>query len=160
MFKLSHDYIHLTCQQSNAQNSPSQASPVRELRTSRCSRWIWKMQRNQRSNCQHPLDHRKAREFQKNIFCFTDYTKAFDCVDHNKLENSSKDGNTRPPDLPPEKPVCRSRRNRSGHGTMDWFKIGKGVHQGCIMSPCLFNLYAEYIIRSAGCTMEDGMEIP
>ena len=118
------------------------------------------MQRNQRSNCQHPLDHRKAREFQKNIFCFTDYTKAFDCVDHNKLENSSKDGNTRPPDLPPEKPVCRSRRNRSGHGTMDWFKIGKGVHQGCIMSPCLFNLYAEYIIRSAGCTMEDGMEIP
>ena len=49
---------------------------------------------------------------------------------------------------------------RSGHGTMDWFKIGKGVHQGCILSPCLFNLYAEYIIRSSGCTMEDGMEIP
>ena len=111
MFKLSHDYIHLTCQQSNAQNSPSQASTVRELRTSRCSRWIWKMQRNQRSNCQHPLDHRKAREFQKNIFCFIDYTKAFDCVDHNKLENSSKDGNTRPPDLAPEKPVCSSRSN-------------------------------------------------
>ena len=55
---------------------------------------------------------RKAREFQKNIyFCFIDYTKAFDCVDHNKLEDSERDGNTRPPDLPPEKSVCRSRSN-------------------------------------------------
>ena len=54
----------------------------------------------------------KAREFQKNIyFCFTDYAKAFDCVNHNKLESSSRDGNTRPPDLPPEKSVCRSRSN-------------------------------------------------
>ena len=54
----------------------------------------------------------KAREFQKNIyFCFVNYAKAFDCVDHNKLENSSRDGNTRPPDLPPEKLVCRSRSN-------------------------------------------------
>ena len=55
----------------------------------------------------------KARAFQKNIyFCFTDYAKAFDCVDHNKLENSSRDRNTRPPDLPPEKSVCRSKSNR------------------------------------------------
>ena len=54
----------------------------------------------------------KANEFQKNVyFCFIDYDKAFDCVDHNKLENSSRDGNTRPPDLPPEKSVCRSRSN-------------------------------------------------
>ena len=54
----------------------------------------------------------KAREFQRNIyFCFIDYTKAFDSVDHNKLENSERDGNTRPPDLPPEKSVCKSRRN-------------------------------------------------
>jgi len=54
----------------------------------------------------------KAREFQKNIYyCFIDYAKAFDCVDHNKLKNSLRDGNTRPPDLPPEKPVCRSRSN-------------------------------------------------
>ena len=53
----------------------------------------------------------KAREFQKNICCFTDYAKGFDCVDHNKLENSSRDGNTRPPYLPPEKPVCRSGSN-------------------------------------------------
>ena len=56
---------------------------------------------------------KKAREFQKNIyFCFIDYAKAFDCVDHIKLENSERDGNTRPPDLPPEKSVCRSRSNR------------------------------------------------
>ena len=55
---------------------------------------------------------KKAREFQKNIsFCFTDYAKAFDCVDHSKLENSERDVNTRPPDLPPQKSVCRSRRN-------------------------------------------------
>ena len=53
----------------------------------------------------------KAREFQKNIYCFTDYTKVFECVDQNKLENSSRDGNTRPPDPPVEKPVCRSRSN-------------------------------------------------
>ena len=91
----------------------------------------------------------KARESQKNIyFYFIDYAKAFDCVDHSKLENSERDGNTRPPDLPLEKPVCRSGSNR--HGTTDWFQIGKGVCQGCILSPCLFNLYAEYILRNAG----------
>ena len=83
-------------------------------------------------------------------FCFIDHAKAFDCVDHNKLENSERDGHTRPPDLPPEKPVCRSGRNRIGHGTIDWFQIGKGVCQGCILSPCLFNLYADYIMRNAG----------
>src|SRR5574337_98713 len=94
---------------------------------------------------------KKAREFQKNIyFCFIDYAKAFDCVHHHKLENSSRDGNIRPPDLPPEKSVCRSRSNRTGHGTTDWFQIGKGVCQGYILSPCLFNLYAEYIMRNAG----------
>ena len=65
------------------------------------------------------------------------------------MENSSRDGNTRPPDLPPEKSVHRSERNRTGHGKTDWFQIGKGVHQGCMLSPCLFNLYAEYIMRNA-----------
>ena len=64
------------------------------------------------------------------------------------MENSSRDGNTRPLNLPLEKSVCSSRINRTGHGTTDWFQIGKGVHQGCILSPCLFNLYAEYIIRN------------
>ena len=76
---------------------------------------------------------KKAREFQKNIyFCFSDYAKIFDCVEHNKLLNSERDGNTRPPDLPPEKSVCRSEGTvRTGHGT-----TGKGVRQGCILSPC------------------------
>ena len=93
----------------------------------------------------------KVREFQKSIyFCFIDYAKAFDCVDHNKLENSGKNVTTRPPDLPLEKPVCRSGSNRTEHGTPDWFQIGKGVRQGFILSPCLFNFYAEYIMRNAG----------
>ena len=64
------------------------------------------------------------------------------------MENPERDGNTRPPDLPPEKPVCRSGSNRTGHGITDWFQIGKGVCQSCILSPCLFNLYAEYIMRN------------
>ena len=93
----------------------------------------------------------KAREFQKKIyFCFIDYAKAFECVDHNKLENSSRDGNTRPPDLPPEKSVCGSRGSRTGHEMTDWFQIRKGVHQSCILLSCLFNLYAEYIMWNAG----------
>ena len=95
----------------------------------------------------------KAREFQKNIyFCFIDYAKAFDCVGHNKLWKILKDMGI--PDH-----LTRLLRNlyagqeatvRTGHGTTDWFQIGKGVHQGCISSPCLFNLYAEYIMRNAG----------
>ena len=94
------------------QKSPKQATTVYELRTSRCSSWIYKRQRNQRSTCQHPLAHRKARVFQKKIyFYFIDYAKAFNYVDHNKLENSERDGNTRPPDLPLEKSVCRSGSN-------------------------------------------------
>ena len=86
---------------------------------------------------------KKAREFQKNIyFCFIDYAKAFNCVYHNKRENSSREGNTRPLVLPPEKSVCRSGSNSltvaehgTGHGTTDWFQIGKRVHQGCVLSP-------------------------
>ena len=90
----------------------------------------------------------------KNVyFCFIDYAKAFDCVDHSQqstVENSERDGNTRPPDLPLEKPICRSGATvRNGHGTADWFQIRKGVCQGCILSSCLFNLYAEYIMRNA-----------
>ena len=72
-------------------------------------------------------------------------------MDHNKLENSERDRNTRPSDLPLEKPVCRSEATvRTGHGTTDSFQIGKGVRQGSILSPCLFNLYAAYIMRNAG----------
>ena len=92
----------------------------------------------------------KTREFQKNIcFSFIDYSKAFDYEDHNKLESSSRDGNTRPPYL---WNLCAGQEAtvRIRHGTTDWFQIGKGVHQVCILSPCLFNLYAEYIMRNAG----------
>ena len=96
---------------------------------------------------------KKAREFQKNIyFCFIDYAKAFDCVDHNKLWKILKEMGI------PDHLTCLSRNLyavqeatvRTGHGTTDWFKIRKGVHQGCILSSCLFNLYAEYIMRNAG----------
>ena len=95
----------------------------------------------------------KAREFQKNIcFCFIDYAKAFDCVDHNKLWKILKEMGI------PVYLTCLLRNlysgqeatGRTGHGTTDWFQIGKGVHQGCILSPCLFNLHAEYIMRNAG----------
>ena len=68
------------------------------------------------------------------------------------MENSERDGNTRPPNLPLEKSVCRSgsKTVRNGHGTTDWFQIGKGVRQVFILLPCLFNFYAEYIMRNAG----------
>ena len=72
-------------------------------------------------------------------------------MDHNKLENSSRDGNTRPPYLPLGNLYAAQEATvRTGHGKTDWFQIGKGVYQGCILSPCLFNLYAEYIMRNAG----------
>ena len=93
----------------------------------------------------------RSKSIQKNIyFCFIDYAKAFDCVDHNKRENSERDGNIRPPDLPLEKFVGQEATVRTGHGTTDWFQTGKGVRQGCILSPCLFNLYTEYIMRNTG----------
>ena len=94
----------------------------------------------------------KAREFHKNIyFCFIDYAKAFDCVDHNKLWKILKEMGR------PDHLTCLLRNLyagqeatvRSGHGTTDWFQIGKGVRQGCLLSPCLFNLYAEYNMRNA-----------
>ena len=96
---------------------------------------------------------KKAREFQKNIyFCFTDYAKAFDCVDHNKLwkilkEMGIPDHLTR---LLTNLQAGQETTVRTGQGTTDWFQIGKGACQGCILPPCLFNLYAEYIMRNAG----------
>ena len=93
----------------------------------------------------------KAREFQKNIyFCFIDYAKAFDYVDHNTLWKILKEMGI--PDhltyLLRSLYAGQEATVRTGHGTTDWFQIGKGVHQGCILSPCLFNLYAEYIMRN------------
>ena len=113
---------------------------------------VLEKQRNQRSNCQHPLIMEKAREFQKNIyFCFIDYAKAFDCVDHNKLWEILKEMGI------PDHLTCLLRNLyagqeatvRTARGTTDWFQTGKGVRQGCILSSCLFNLYAEYIMRKA-----------
>ena len=94
---------------------------------------------------------KKAREFQKNIyFCFIDSAKAFDCVDHNKLENSERDGNTKPPScLLRNLYAGQEATFRTRNGTKDWFQIKKGVRQGCILSPCLFNFYAEYIMWNA-----------
>ena len=95
----------------------------------------------------------KAREFQKNIYlCFIDYAKACDCVDHNRLWKILKDMGI------PDHLTCLLRNPyagqeatvRTGHGTTDWFQIQKGVHQGCILSSCLFNFYAEYIMRNTG----------
>ena len=106
-----------------------------------------------RSNCQHLLDHRKSKRVPKNIyFCFIDYAKAFDCVDHNKLWKILKEMGI------PNHLTCLLRNLyagqeatvRTGHGTTDWFQIGRGVRQGCILSPCLFNFYAEYIMRNVG----------
>ena len=95
----------------------------------------------------------KAREFQKNIyFCFIDYAKAFDCVDHNKLRKIQKEKGI-PEHLTSLLRTLYAGQEatvRTGHGTTDWFQIGKGVHQGCILSPCLFNFYAEYIMRNVG----------
>src|SRR5574337_276637 len=95
----------------------------------------------------------KAREFQKNIyFCFIDYAKAFDCMDHKKLWKILQEMRI------PDHLTCLLRNLyagqestvRTGHGTTDWFQIGKGVHQDCTLSPCLFNLHAAYIMRNAG----------
>ena len=99
----------------------------------------------------HPK--KKTREFQKNIyFFFIDYDKAFDCMDHNKLWKILKVVEI------PDRLTCFPRNMyagqkatvRTGHGITDWFKIGKEVHQDCILSSCLFNLYAEYIMLSTG----------
>ena len=95
----------------------------------------------------------KAREFQKNIsFCFIDYAKAFDCVDHKKLWKILKEIGI------PDNLICLLRNMyagqeatvRTGHGKTDWFQIGKGICQGCLFATCLFNLNAEYIMRNAG----------
>ena len=95
----------------------------------------------------------KARESQKNIyFCFIDYAKAFECVDHNKLWKILKEMGIPGPLTCLLRNLCAGQEAtvRTGHGTASWLPIGKGVCQGCILSPCLFNLYAEDIMRNAG----------
>ena len=105
-------------------------------------------------NCQHPLDHRKSKRVpEKHLyFCFIDYAKAFDCVYHKILWKILKEMGI------PDHLTCLLRNLhagleatvRTGHGTTAGFQIVKGVSQGCILSPCLFNLYAEYFLRNAG----------
>ena len=105
--------------------------------------------RDQTANIQWIIE--KARGFQKNL-CFIDYAKAFDCVDYNKLWKILNEMGI------PDHFTCllknlyagQEATVRTGHRTTDWFKTGKGIQQGCILSPCLFNLHAEYIIKNAG----------
>ena len=98
-------------------------------------------------------DHGKSKRVPENIyFCLIDYAKDFDCNNHNKLWKIMKEMEI------PDYLTCLLRKPyagqeatvRTGHGTTDWFQIGKGVRHGCILSPCLFNFYAEYIMRNAG----------
>ena len=111
------------------------------------------------------MDDRKTKGIpEKNIyFCFIEYTKALDSIDHNKLWKILKEVGI------PDQLTCLLRNLyagqeatvRTGHGTTDWFQIGKGICQGCILSPCLFNLYAEYIMRNAGVDeTQAGIKIP
>ena len=101
-------------------------------------------------NCQHLLDHRKSRRVpEKHLLCFTDCAKAFDCVDHNKLWKILKEMGI-PDHLTYLLRNPSARRNRTEHGTMDWFQIGKQARQGCMLLPCLFNSNVEYIMQNAG----------
>ena len=107
------------------------------------------LEKAEESYCQHLLDHQKRNRVQKNIYLWhIDYAKAFECVDHNKLWKILAEVGI------PDHLTCVLRNLnagqeaivRTGHGTTDCFQIGKGVHQGCILSTCIFNLYAEYIM--------------
>ena len=113
--------------------------------------WTGRRARDQIANIRWIME--KAREFQKNIyFCLINYAKAFDCVDHNKLWKILKEMGI------PDHLTCVLRNLyavqeatvRTGHGTTDWFQIGKRLPRGCILSPCLFNFYAEYNMRNSG----------
>ena len=152
MLKLSHNCSHLNCYQNNAH--------FLQVRLQQYVNWeisdVQAVFRKGREICDQIANIHwiveKAREFQKNIyFCFIDHAKALLCGSQYTVENSGRDGNTshltcllRNLYAGPEATV------RTGHGTTDWFQIGKGVRQGCILSPCLFNLYAEYVMRNAG----------
>ena len=112
------------------------------------------LEKNQRSNCQHPLDPlwKSKRVPEKHLFLLYWLCQSLWLGgSQSTVENPERDGNTRPPDLPLRNLYADQEATvRTGHGTTDWFQIGKGVCQGCILSPCLFNLYAKYIMRNAG----------
>ena len=152
MFKLPHNFTHFTCYQAHAQNSPSQALTVCEQRASRCSSWTRKGRgtRDQIANIRWITE--KAREFQKNIyFCFIDYVKNFDCMDHKKLWKILQEM-----EIQTTWPVSwetymqvRKQQLELDMEQRTGFQIGKGRCWGCVLSPYLFNLHAEYIIQNA-----------
>ena len=142
---------HIVMIPSNDKNSPGQASTNVNCELPDVQAGFRKGRGDQIANICWIIE--KAREFQKNIyFCLIDCAKVFDCVDHNKLWKILKEMGI------PDHLTCLLRNLysgqeatvRTGHGTTDWFQIGKEVRQGCILLPCLFNLYAEYILRNAG----------
>ena len=134
MFKLPYNYTYFICQQSNAQNCPSQASTVCEQKTSRCSSQVQKRQRNQISDLQHPLYHRKRENSRITSTSASLTTLKPLTVDHNKLCNILKEMGL------PDHFTCLLRnlyagqeaKVRTGHGIIDWFQTGKGVCQGCM----------------------------
>ena len=127
MFKLLHSCTHLACWQSNAQSSPSQTSTVHEPRISRCSNWIYKRQRNQKIKLPTSVGSQKKQENSiKNIyFYFIHYTNALTMWITTNWKILKREGNARPPYLPPEKSVCRSRNNSQNQTwNKNWFQIG------------------------------------
>ena len=153
MLKLPHNCTHLTCSKVMLKilQARLQQYVNCELPDVQASFRKGRGTRDQIANIHWII--KKAREFQKNIyFCFIKYDKAFDCVNHNKLWKILKEMGI------PDHLICLLRNLyasqeapvRTGHGKTDWFQIGKGVRQGCILSPCLFNFYAEYMMRNAG----------
>ena len=149
MFRLTHNCTHLTCSKFSKPGFNSMRTMNFQLFKLDSEKAKVKRTRDQIANIH--LIIKKAREFQKNI-CFIGYAKVFDCVDHNNLWKILQEMGI------PDHLTCFLRNLyagqeatiRTGHGTTDWFQIGKGLRQGCILSPCLFNLYAEYIMRNAG----------
>ena len=131
---------HRTCQQSNAQILQAKQNVNCEIPDVPDGFRKGRGTRDQIANIRWII--KKARDFQKNIyFCYIDYVKAFHCGSQQTVENSSRDGNTRPSNLY----AGQEATLRPGHGKTDWFQIGKGECQGCILLPCLFNLNSEYI---------------
>ena len=159
-FKLSSNCSHFTSQKGNAQNPVSKASEDCELRISRCISWIQKRQRNQRENCQYLLDHRESKRIpgkKKKTFTSASLTmlKSLIVWITTNLWKILKETGV------PNHFSCLLRSLlrklyagqeasvRTRHGTTDWFKIGKGVCQGCTFLPSLFNFYAEQIMQNA-----------
>ena len=123
---------------SNKVNFYKKSQKKKKNRMSICTRWIYIVQRNPGSKLSISLDHRESKGIPEKMstFCFINYSKAFDCEDHNKFRKIPKERITRSPYLSPQKPGCWTKaRVRTGHGTTDWFQIGKRVRQGCILSP-------------------------